>query len=120
MFLVRQRTVVAYWDVERQQLTYTEPGSRQKPARQRKVSIALKRFGRRYIVPRVGYDNAYQLFYHSYQAFQVLRRIVKTRRQPVLARTAPAAEATPDPATAGTLLQKAFRNQLAVRLPKDW
>ncbi|MDA8194122.1 MAG: glycosyltransferase [Thermaerobacter sp.] len=107
--LTETATSLRWWDPERQQLSdrpVVHAGRREK-----RISRWLKNFGKRFIAPRVGFDNAYQTFYHLYQAGQIIRRSL-AHPQPPLAGTA---SDTLAPDDRGILLDQGFRHYTPLR-----
>lgn len=107
--------VARYWDVSRQRLLPAGQTASTLPARrEKKISRAIKNWGKRVIAPRVGFDNAYQVFYHTYQAGQAFQRALRSRRATRSPASPPAAAAEPNPAQAGERIDQGFRHYTAV------
>lgn len=104
----------SFWDFEHQRLLPAGQTPLTRMRSEKRLSRALKNWGKRVIAPRVGFDNAYQVFYHTYQAGQALKRSLRSRR--VTTRTAPnsAVKVDNNPDAAGNLIDQGFRHYTKV------
>jgi hypothetical protein len=76
--IVAAKTDVYVWDLDNQTLIIK---SQWQAPPERRISRAIKNFGKRHVAPRIGFDTAYQLFYHSYRVFQLSKRALRGRPQ---------------------------------------
>ncbi len=72
--MIAAKTDVYVWDMENQTLITI---SQWQVPPERRISRAIKNFGKRHVAPRIGFDTAYQLFYHSYRVFQLSKRALR-------------------------------------------
>ncbi len=98
--IILAKTDVQVWDLHTQSLTHRQTMS-QTP--ERRLSRSIKNFGKRHIAPRIGFDTAYELFYHSYRVFALSKRALRGRRMMVQ----PESSAGLEP---GQAIDQAFRH----------
>lgn len=78
--IIAAKTDVYVWDLDNQTLIVK---SQWQAPPERRISRAIKNFGKRHVAPRIGFDTAYQLFYHSYRVFQLSKRALRRRPQTI-------------------------------------
>ena len=97
------------WNLERQRFTQTPTTTNNEDSpKQKWLSVWLKKWGKRYVAPRLGFDNAYAAFYHSYQAISAIKRGMHHKRPEKVLVQIP--DRVPDEEMAGELIDQGFRH----------
>lgn len=108
-------TDAAYWNYNTQSMRYQPQTTVSvRPSQQKAISRWIKHVGKKYVAPRIGFDNAYQIFVHAYEIFRITRRSL-TRRRLKAPEASSLSEATPSMMIAqGEQIDQGFRQYTPV------